>query len=91
MEKKLAFSKSYHDIKRFYGKRYSVEIPLWNESETLFFMCYDELRGSYSTEIQKLLHQHYLKIPRKNLKMRIVHFCSMTRLTFKLYMILRGF
>lgn len=90
MEKKLAFSKNYHDIKRFYGERYSVEIPLWNEYETLFFMCYDELRESYSTKTRKVLHQHYLKIPKKSLKMRIVHFCSMTRLTFKLYMILRG-
>ena len=91
LEKMIRFSKNYHAIKSFYSELYCSTPLEWNEDENLFFICYDELRKDYSQEIKKKLLNHYKKISKKNLKMKVIYFSSLTKITFKLFLKFRGF
>lgn len=91
IEKQLAFSKNYHEIKTFFSNLYSIQLPEWNEFENLFFLCYDALRKNYSKEYQKKLCINYKKILNKNIKMKIIYYVSFSKYTFKIFMLLRNF
>lgn len=90
-EKRIRFLTSSFEIKEFYSHLYSVEIPGENGFISAFYLCFNKLIENFTPPEQKLMHQMYKKIPKKNFKINLFYFCSMTKFSFRLLILFRDF
>lgn len=90
-EKRMAFAKSYYDIKVFFATYFNKEIPLWDENEILFNFCYEDLCVKFSNEIKNKLAYYYKLIVKKNLKYKLIYWASFSKNTFNLFLAIKDY
>lgn len=88
MDRMLAFSRSAHEIRKFYGARYGVEVGEWDESETLFYLYLGRLKEGFTLADRRRLVGCYKAMGRRRARDWVRYVFVRSVVLFLLYQLL---